>query len=285
MEHLQKRRTAVRYKPMSAPPEWKTARRSGYKLKFLEPFKRFRGIEIPWDDVDALKLMTEHLAKASRSRKVVRLAAGSYGNPLDLYVKRYNFKTWYGPYLRAARKSRSREEFDLGWKLMKAGIKTPRPVWLAEASGALSPYSMFATEAIPASENVIERWKRLKREEDRIDLLIALGRFVRMLHEHRFYHDDCKAGHVLVLPDAPSCAQEFFIIDLLGCAIMKHLTEYRRAKNLYQILRSFKPKHTDFGFTPEHRSIFLNAYSESPEGAERWARWVARMGRLKGRIV
>ncbi len=285
MSNAPRRRTEVRYKPLSGPPKWETARREGYKLKFLKPFERFRGIEIPWDDLTELKMVTEHLAKASRSRKVVRLAAGHFGTPLDLYVKRYNYKTWYGPYLRATRKSRAREEFELGWKLMKAGIKTPRPVWLAETIGPLSPFCMLATEAIPESENVIERWKRITREKDRTELLVALGRFLLMLHEQKFYHDDCKASHVLVLPDAASSPQEFFIIDLLGCGFLKRLSNYRRAKNLYQILRSFKPKHTHFGFTPEHRDTFLRSYGESEDGALRWGKWVDRMGRLKGRIV
>ena len=66
---------------------------------------------------------------------------------------------------------------------------------------------------------------------------------------------------------------------------MKKLSPYRRAKNLYQILRSFKPKHTDFGFTREHRGVFLEAYAAGTGKFDYWSRWVDRMGRLKGRIV
>ena len=263
--------------------QWHALRAAGYQIRCLGPFKRFRGLDIPWDDPVALPLWTERVAKSSRSRKVVKLAAGHFGTPIELYVKRYNFKTWYGPYLRAARKSRAREEFELGWKLMDAGIRTPRPVWLAEDASALPHYSLLATEAIPESENAIERWWRLEHEEERRELLLALGRFLLLLHERGFYHDDCKAGHILVLPRAPSNAGEFFIIDLLGCRMLKALSKYRRAKNLYQILRSFLPHKGDHGFTSEHKAVFLQAYGGSLAEAAMWSHWVGRIGQMKGR--
>ena len=53
---------------------------------------------------------------------------------------------------------------------MAAGIRTPRPVWLADALGPLPRYSILATEAIPESENVIQRWTRLDSEVERREL-------------------------------------------------------------------------------------------------------------------
>jgi len=276
---------AARIRPKSEPAKWHTLTRNGYRIRCLGPFQRFRGLDIPWDDAGALAAMTERVAKSSRSRKVIKLAAGQFGTPIELYVKRYNFKTWYGPLLRAARWSRAREEFELGWKLMDCGIRTPRPVWLAEAAGALSQFSLLATEAVPECENAVQRWDGLDTEQERYDLLTALGHFILRLHEQGFCHDDCKAEHFLILPHASNIAQEFFIIDLLGGLILKSINRYRRAKNLYQVLRSFLPKKGGHGFTPEHRAVFLSAYGGSLAEAVKWETWVKRVGSMKGRRV
>ena len=142
--------------------------------------------------------MTERVVKASRSRKVVKLAAGHFAAPVEVYVKRYNFRNWYGRLLRAGRKTRACEEFDLGWRLLSKGIKTPRPVWLAEAKGAFSQFSMLATEALPEAESAVERWTRCLFEKQQRELLTALGRFVAQIHDAGFYHDDFKAGHLLI---------------------------------------------------------------------------------------
>src|SRR5208283_4774616 len=96
-----------------------------YHIRSLAPFKRFRGLDIPWDEPDELENVTERVVKASRSRKVVKLAAGHFAAPVEVYVKRYNFRNWYGRLLRAGRKTRACEEFDLGWRLLSKGIKTP----------------------------------------------------------------------------------------------------------------------------------------------------------------
>ena len=256
-----------------------------YHVRALAPFKRFRGLDIPWDDAEGLEDMAERVVKSSRSRKVVKLSAGNFGAPVEVYVKRYNLKSWLRVLLRVARKTRAREEFDLGWKLMEMGIKTPRPVWLAEAQGRTSRFSLLATEALPYAESAIERWQRCQSEEERSDLLIALGQFIGQLHDAGFYHDDCKAGHVLIFPDRPSIPSEFYLIDLLGSSFPTVLTRLARAKNLYQIIRSFTPKRRSLGFSDQHRYIFLIAYAGSPALAAHWAKWVSRVGKMKGRIV
>ena len=57
------------------------------------------------------------------------------------------------------------------------------------------------------------------------------------------------------------------MIDLLGGSFPPLLSPLRRAKNLYQVLRSFVPKRKKLGFEPEHRDIFLLAYcANSAEG-------------------
>ena len=269
----------------SQTAEWHTGEHQGYRIQCLRPYQRFRGTEMPWDKLADLLRMTEEVTKSSRSRKVVKLAAGHFGTPLELFVKRYNFKTWYGPYLRMTRRSRAREEFELGWVLKDAGIRTPTPVWVAEQMGTPSRYSMLATEAIPAAENIWERWMRLDEEECRLDLMRAVGHFLLLLHERGFYHDDCKSGHVLVRLDSPSDPREFFVIDLLGCGLLGRLSRLRRAKNLYQMLHQFLPRHQDLGFREHHREEFLEAYGGSKAEGARWSRWVDRVGGLKGRRI
>ncbi|MCY3024205.1 MAG: hypothetical protein NTW87_34955 [Planctomycetota bacterium] len=264
---------------------WVELDASGYHIRALAPFKRFRGLEIPWDVPEDLIEDTERVVKMSRSRTVVKLAAGQYGLPVEVYVKRYYLRTWFRVLLRTGRKTRAREEFDLGWRLMAKGVKTPRPVWLAEAKGSVGPYSLLATEALPDVESAVERWLRCETERQRHELLTALGQFTGRLHDIGFYHDDYKAGHLLIFPERPSLPKELYLIDLLGGSFPPVLSRYRRAKNLYQMLRSFTPKRKNFGFTREHRDAFLMAYSGSTMDALAWAKWVTHIGRLKGRVI
>ena len=264
---------------------WVEFKTDDWRVRALAPFKRFRGLDIPWDDAELLEDSSERVIKCSRSRKVVKLGAGNFGAPVEVYVKRYNLKSWLRVLLRSVRRTRAREEFELGWQLMEKGIKTPRPVWLAEAGGRISRFSVLATEALPFVESALERWRRCEDEAHRRDLLVALGQFIGQLHDIGFYHDDCKASHVLIFPDRPSLAKEFYIIDLLGSSFPTVLTKLSRAKNLYQIVRSFKPKNEDLGFTDEHRYIFLQAYGGSPVEAANWSAWVSRVGKMKGRKV
>jgi hypothetical protein len=254
-----------------------------FRIRALAPFRRFRGLDIPWDDRAELEASTERLVKASRSRKVVKLSAGQYGLPVEVFIKRYNFRNWLRFLMRAGRKTRAREEFDLGWMLMKKGIRTPRPVWMAEKKGAVSALSLIATEALPEAESAVDRWNRCTTEKERKELLVALGQFTGRLHDAGFYHDDYKAAHVLIFPNSPSDPREFFLIDLLGGSFPPILSRMRRAKNLYQMIRSFLPKKGNFGFTQEHREIFLLAYSGCALDVVMWNKWVDRMGRLKGR--
>lgn len=263
--------------------KWHLDQKGSYRIQCLPPYKRFRGTEIPWEHPVDLDETTEEVIKKTRSRKVVKLAAGQYGTPLELYVKRYNFKTWYGPYLRMARQSRAREEFELGWALMDAGIRTPRPVWLAEEVRTPSRYSLLATEAIPLAENALQRWHRLQDDQDRRDLVRAMGQYLYLMHERGFYHDDCKAAHMLIRLEAPSSPKEFFVIDLLGCGLKGRLTRMQRAKNLYQVMRHFHPRKQSIGFTKEYREELLVAYGGSRLDAEKWSDWVNRIGHLKGR--
>jgi len=254
-----------------------------YHIRALAPFKRFRGLEIPWESISELEDETEYVTKATRSRIVVKLAAGQYGLPVEVYVKRYYLRTWLRVLLRSARKSRAREEFDLGWRLMGKNVRTPRPVWLAEGGGAAAPYSLLATEALPEAESAVDRWLRCEDEAKRHEVLTALGQFTARLHDVGFYHDDYKAQHLLIFPDRPSVMQEFYLIDLLGGSFPPLLSRTGRARNLYQMIRSFNPKHCSYGFTRAHRDAFLMAYAGSSLEAAEWSQWVKRAGRRKGR--
>ena len=257
-----------------------------YHIRALAPFRRFRGLDIPWDlPTEQLDDETEYVVKSSRSRKVVKLAAGQYGLPVEVIVKRYYLRTWLRRLLRTGRKSRAREEFDLGWRLMKNGIRTPRPVWLAEGRGTAAQYSLLATEALPGAESALDRWLRCDTEQQRRELLVALGRFTAQLHDAGLHHDDYKADHLLIFPDRPSVPKEFYLIDLLGASFPPVLSRLRCAKSLYRMIRSFVPKRKEYGFTTEHRDVFLMAYAGSPTEAAGWSRWVTRVGHLKGRVV
>ena len=254
----------------------------GYRITTLPPFRQFRGLDIPWDSIDDLSEESEVVEKFSGTRKVVHLAAGQYGLPVEVHVKRYAFNTLMKIILRTVRKSRAREGFDLGWKLLSLKIKTPRPVWLAEAKGAFSRFSVLATESLPEAESAFERWKRCSTDRQRTELLTAIGQFIAVLHDAGFCHADCKSSHLLILPNRPSSADEFYIIDLLGSSFSKVLSPIARAKNLFKLIRSFIPKRQCVGFTPDHRRLILKAYGGSENDADYWDGWVDQIGRMKG---
>ncbi|MGD0088362.1 MAG: lipopolysaccharide kinase InaA family protein [Planctomycetota bacterium] len=264
---------------------WVDFEKDSYRIHALAPFKRFRGLEAPWDSIDALEEDADYVAKATRSRTVIKLAAGQYGLPVEVYVKRYHLRTWFRVLLRTARKTRAREEFDLGWQLMGKGVNTPRPVWLAEGQGLAIPYSLLATESLPGAESAADRWLRCDNERTQHELLWALGQFTARLHDVGFYHDDYRAHHLLVFPDRPSLPKELYLIDLLGGSFPKLLSRFARAKNLYQMIRSFNPKHCSFGFTEAHRNEFLLAYAGSAMEATKWLRRIQRVGKRKGRVL
>ena len=264
---------------------WVEFEKDDYRIRALAPFKNFRGLDIPWDSLEELSRQTECVAKATRSRIVVKLSAGQFGLPVQVFVKRYCLRTWLRVLLRTGRKTRAREEFDLGWRLMDKGVKTPRPVWLAEGRGQAGPYSLLATEALPQAESVVQRWQRCTTEKQRLGVLEALGHFTARLHSLGFYHDDYKAKHLLLFPERPALVREFYLIDLLGGSFPPLLSSLRRAKNLYQMIRSFMPKQGGYGFTPEHRDLFLIAYAGSAMEAAKWSHWIKRVGRMKGRVI
>jgi tRNA A-37 threonylcarbamoyl transferase component Bud32 len=257
----------------------------GYRITTLPPFRNFRGLDIPWDSMEDLSDESECVNKYSASRKVVHLAAGQYGLPVEVHVKRYVIKTLFKALLHTVRKSRAREVFDMGWKLLSKKIRTPRPVWLAEAKGALSRSSILATESLAGAESAFDRWKRCTNDKQRAELLTAVGQFTGIMHDAGFCHADAKSTHLFIFPNRPSSADEFYIIDLLGGSFPRVLTPIKRAKNLFRLVRSFIPKQQDIGFLPEHRRAVVKAYAGSEVEADYWDNWVERIGRMKGQRV
>src|SRR5436190_3492188 len=181
----------------------------GYRITTLPPFRNFRGLDSPWDSMEDLEDEAECVNKYSASRKVLHLAAGQYGLPVEVHVKRFAIKTFIKALLRSVRRSRAREVFDMGWKLLSKKIKTPRPVWLAEAKGAFARHSILATESLPGAESAFDRWKRCTNDRQRGELLTAVGQFTGIMHDAGFCHADAKSTHLLIFPNRPSCPEEF----------------------------------------------------------------------------
>ena len=257
----------------------------GYRITTLPPFLKFRGLDIPWDSMEDLSDEAECVNKYSASRKVVHLAAGQYGLPVEVHVKRYAIKSFLKRLLHTVRKSRAREVFDMGWKLLSKKIRTPRPVWLAEAKGAMARFSILATESLPGAESAYDRWLRCTNDRQRAELLTSIGQFTAMMHDAGFCHGDCKSTHLLIFPSRPSVPEEFYVIDLLGGGFPHVLSPLKRARNLFKLVRSFIPRQTDSGFSPEHRRTILKAYAGSEMEADVWENWVERIGRMKGQRV
>ena len=64
----------------AATNTWVEFDQQGFRIRALAPFKRFRGLDIPWEHPDELEDSSERIVKTSRSRNVVKLSAGNFGD-------------------------------------------------------------------------------------------------------------------------------------------------------------------------------------------------------------
>ncbi len=228
----------------------------------------------------------EWVTKYSASRKVVHLAAGQYGLPVEVHVKRYAIKTFLKALLHTVRKSRAREVFATwaGDCFRKNQHAAPGLAGRSERRAAALQHPRHGVASRRGS--AYDRWQRCTNDRQRR----GLAHRPRPAHRHdgrrRFCHGSLpKSTHLPIFPSRPSVLEEFYIIDLLGGGFPHVLSPLKRARNLFKLVRSFIPRQTDSGFLPEHRRAILKAYAGSEMEADVWENWVERIGRMKGQRV
>jgi tRNA A-37 threonylcarbamoyl transferase component Bud32 len=142
-----------------------------------------------------------------------------------IYVKRYHYPRWRhrlrgalrGTFFRA---SRARSEYRALAAMRSLGIQAVRPVAYGERRVLHFVRSCFLiTEAVPGAMSLTAFIKTFCEHPDarrvrqaRLDILTALARQVRHMHEAGFVHRDLFWRNVLIRP-VPDERFEFYFID------------------------------------------------------------------------
>lgn len=243
--------------PWHGPAGWRGQAVSGYE--------RFSFADLPWAELrregDRAEIIGARIecVKASQSRRVLRISRGGE----TLFAKRYLINNWRRYLGNRIAGTKAAREFDLGHRLLKTGIATPRPLACAEhlkpsANPVLPPASYLLTLEWPNAGSV-KAWLSDHRDEAE-PLWSALAHFLADAHARGFYHDDCSAEHILISRDAAPgkiAPRDFAFIDIdNGRLDREPVNSIRRHTNLFQILRSLGVK----SFPLRQREFFIAEY-------------------------
>jgi tRNA A-37 threonylcarbamoyl transferase component Bud32 len=186
------------------------------------------------------------IIKDQRKIKVGRIEFAIKGQATTVYLKRYNAFSWryrLGSLFRSSGASRALKGAAM---LARAGVGTPRPLAAVESrSCGMLTKSFFLSEEIEGGKTADSYWReRLSAcpgsagVHRRRRFLIRLGRLFALLHRKRVYHNDLKDANIIV-SETDHEDGNFFLLDLEGIRVFRHLTTRRRVKNLVQLHRTF----------------------------------------------
>jgi len=155
------------------------------------------------------------------------------------------------------RRSGSGRMYSVARDLVRAGVKTPRPVaWATVRKFGLRVRDYFVTEEIPSPVHMKEILKDLKdAPEERERVMRKLGALVGSFHVNGFSNRDLKDENILVTGDDDST---LWAVDLDGVREMK-VSIRRAVKDLWPVVRSLKMH--DLGDTKDKGNI-LEGYNE-----------------------
>ncbi len=170
---------------------------------------------------------TGEILKDNAGRTVWRLANG-------LYVKRFKYPGVLQR-VRLRLLEKARHEFEVLWGLRERGIACPLAVGHAKDRES----GWLVTEGI-AGTHVLQSLLAGRSLEPRElhAILVALGRYVRSLHDAGLRHDDLHAGNLLVRRDA---APELYVLDAHRARLAARLGRDRRLDGVAFLLLSVRP--------------------------------------------
>ena len=287
-------------------------RRGALRGVCLEGYQGLDLVAIPWDQLRHRSDPNHELAKASRTRRVVRLEYAPDGQaPRGVYVKRVLVRSWRKRLGCLFVPSKARHEWRAGHRLQALGFATPQPVLFAERwAGLWLRANYLATEELDGAASLRQALEGAATRDERRVLLGGLARWLWEVHAQGFYHDDCSTQHVFVGAPAepgrngvvgwavslststaeaagvgqesrqPNRLSHFWFIDLDNCRFhWRAVPWHRRVKNLFQLLRSIPPR----GAGRTDRLFFLQTYLAAAGAPERLRRTVGGIARLARR--
>jgi tRNA A-37 threonylcarbamoyl transferase component Bud32 len=246
---------------------------TGYCLKGYEQLDIN---SIPFDELIHHPMEPYRLLKSTKRRTTVSFPFQSDSGTNRIFAKRY--KVWR--YLRKLGylfvSPKAFREWNLGFELLRLGIKTPLPLIVAaRRRGPFVCENYLITMGIEPYEPVSHLLKKLAEGESRRTMIRNLAIFIRTFHEKGIYHDDLSTAHVFAEQTFTTIPQ-FALIDLDNGKILKKVSHYRRMKNLFQIFRSVD----ETTLSLEERRFFLECYL-SGEPPDVYMRDINAHSRLK----
>lgn len=170
----------------------------------------------------------------------------------NLMVKKFNLTRTYDKLRFCILDSKAVRSLRIALALDEIDVKTPKPIAIVEERGKFNKilYSYYITEYIDFDYNLLNivadddhsRRKQVK------DLLPAIARDVRKMHDAGIVHNDLHAGNILVkdIDRQP----EFYYIDLNRGRIKENLSIKQRINDLAR-----------FKLTKKEQEIFMEEYA------------------------
>jgi tRNA A-37 threonylcarbamoyl transferase component Bud32 len=183
-----------------------------------------RDLDAPAAEVDV---------KDSHSASVTRTVwTTPDGEKISVLIKRPRARNAQRQLRMLAPPSRSRRAWRIANALLNRNIRTPRPLAVLERkTGPLIRDSVFVTEFVEQAQD-LEAWLSAPEHQaptraayrSRRDLLERLVRLLRQFHQRGFVHRDCKAGNILVAPEADG-SPALLWTDMDGIRLSNHVSQ------------------------------------------------------------
>ncbi len=174
---------------------------------------------------------------------------------LEVVVKQFRNQGWRARLERRLRGSKAERSWRIACALRTAGLPTPRPVALVESKAPDGP-SFYVSERVTGHTEVRHFFRQLAGDPtaepfpavDPTDLLEALGRLARRLHDHGVWYRDLSIGNVLVRVGSEQL--EMVLVDPNRARLAQRLGIWRRSRDICR-----------FPIVEEiHRRAFLRGY-------------------------
>ncbi|MBN9521383.1 hypothetical protein J0H58_23155 [bacterium] len=181
-------------------------------------------------------------------------------------LKRVNVRRWWEPLKNLVRPSAVLRSWVAGHALRDRWLPTPRPLAALHARRRGLPAAGYLlVEEVPGAVDLSEARPTL-------ELIHALARTLRLMHDRRISHRDLKAANVML---ANGTGPVF--IDLVGVRVGRDVPVAQRAKELARLNASFlrapRVRHAD-------RRRFLRAYlAAGPALGGDWRSWWGAIAR------
>jgi tRNA A-37 threonylcarbamoyl transferase component Bud32 len=219
------------------------------------------------------------LLKDSRSSTVVELDLPVNGVVRRVIWKRFRVTAWRDPWAALCRRSAALRSWVFGHGLRERLLPTPRPLAvLHRYRHGLPCEGYLLTEKVPNAVDLhrfvteLETLPAAERRTVLRHLLEQAAILVRELHHRQLSHRDLKSANILIQRHGPEIVNfRLWLIDLVGVARPRWLTERRRVQNLARLHASF---HHHPALTRSDKLRFLRSYLQwGLHGRERWKSW------------